>query len=597
MLIKGRRARTAMGVVALAGAAALALAGCTTSGSSPESTATDGAGGGGTVTVAVVNDFTSFNSQTPQGNLDTNGQVAYLNGSYGSGFQYIDNKLNIVHDDTFGTFEKTSDDPLTVKYTLNKDAKWSDGEPLTADDMILAWAIQSGNYDSATFDPESGEVSGGTQYFTYAASTAGLDTTDFPEIGDDNRSITLVYGTPYVDWELVNPIAQPAHIVAKKAGLGSAAELTELMKGLPAGDPSSPTPADPTLQQAASFVNTGYDVTAFPTDKELLVSSGAFTVTGWTPGQSLTLEKNKNYFGGFKPKVDKIVFRIIGDPNAQVTALQNGEVDIINPQASADTLEALENSGADVLTGDQLSYDHLDLNFGSPVFSDIKMRQAFLKTIPRQQILDSIVTPVNPKAEVLNSQIWVPANEPYAESEKNNGSSAYDKVDIEGAKALLAGATPTVRILYNTTNPNRVDEFQAIQASASQAGFVIQDAGSPDWSKLLPGGDYDASLFGWISPGAGYSALAQIFSSQGGGNYNRYTGTNDIALETQTTLDKDKLTDLLMQVDKQTFADAYGLPLFQLPGVFGVSKRVSGVEYTGTQTGPFWNYWEWSVGG
>jgi len=39
-----------------------------------------------------------------------------------------------------------------------------------------------------------------------------------------------------------------------------------------------------------------------------------------------------------KPSVDKIVFRIIPDANAQVTALQNGEVDIINPQASADKL-------------------------------------------------------------------------------------------------------------------------------------------------------------------------------------------------------------------------------------------------------------------
>jgi peptide/nickel transport system substrate-binding protein len=596
MLIKGRRARRAVGVIAAAGAAALALAGCTTSGSAPQSSASAGGGqSGGTVTVAVVNDFTSFNSQTPQGNLDTNGQVGYLNGSYGSGFQYIDNKFNIVHDDTFGKFEKTSDDPLTVKYTLNKDAKWSDGEPLTADDMVLAWAIGSGHYDSATFNADTGEVSGGTQYFTLAGSTAGLDTTDFPEIGDNNMSITLKYSKPYVDWELVNPIAQPAHIVAKKAGLSSAADLTKLLKGLPKGDPSNPAAPDPTLKKAADFVNTGYDVTAFPTDPDLLVSSGAFVVKNWTPGQSLTMEKNKYYFGGLKPKVDKIVFRIIGDPNAQITALQNGEVDVINPQASADTLTALKNTGADVLTGDQVSYDHLDLNFGSPVMSDLKTRQAFLKTIPRQQILESIVTPVNPKAEVLNSQIWLPANKPYAESVKNNGSAEYKDVDIAGAKALLAGATPTVRILYNTNNPNRVDEFQAIQASASQAGFKIVDAGSPDWSKLLPGGDYDASLFGWISPGAGTSAIPQLFSSQGGGNYNKYTSTDKIALETQTTLDKDKLNSLLMQIDKQTFTDAYGLPLFQLPGVFGVSKRVTGVKYMGNQNGPFWNYWEWAV--
>ncbi|MDQ1550568.1 MAG: glutathione transport system substrate-binding protein [Microbacteriaceae bacterium] len=588
--ITRRRARHAIAAIAIAGTAALALAACTTSG-----TTTPSAGTGGTVSVAVVNDFTSFNSSTPQGNLDTNGQVGYLDGSYGTGFQYIDSDFKIVHDTKFGTFEKTSDSPQTVKYTLNKGLKWSDGQPITADDMVLAWAIGSGYYDSATFDPTSGDVTKGTQYFQIAASTAGLDATSFPKVSSDNLSITLTYSTPYVDWELVNPIAQPAHIVAEKAGLKSAADLTKLLKGLPKGDPSNPAAPDPTLDKAAKFVNTGYDVTAFPTDKTLTVSSGPFVVSSWTPGQSLTMTRNKYYAGGLVPKIDSIVFRFIGDASAQVTALQNGEVDVINPQASADTLTALKQAGAKVLTGDQVSYDHLDLNFGSPVFKDKTIREAFLKTIPRQQILDSIVTPVNPKAKVLDSQIFLPANPPYDATVKMNGSSAYDKVDIEGAKALLKGATPTIRILYNTANPNRVDEFQAIQASAAKAGFKIVDAGSPQWSSLLPGGDYDASLFGWISPGAGTSALPQLFSSQGGGNYNKYTGANKDALATQTTLDPKKLITLEQAIDKQTFTDAYGLPLFQLPGVFGTSTRVNGIKYMGNQTGPFWNFWEWSV--
>jgi peptide/nickel transport system substrate-binding protein len=570
--IKGRKVRYAVSAVAVAGVAALALSACTTTGS----TGTSSAAKGGTVTVAVVNDFTSFNSQTPQGNLDTNGQVGYLDGSYGTGFQYIDNNYKIVHDDKFGTFKKISDDPLTVKYTLNKNDKWSDGQPVTADDMVFAWAIASGYYDSAKFD-DQGNVTSGTQYFSIAGSTAGIDSTAFPTVGDNNTSITLKYATPYVDWELVNPIAQPAHIVAKKAGLSSAADLTKLLKTLPKGNPDAP-------------------VTAFPTDKDLLVSSGPFVVSSWTPGQSLTMTQNKYYDGGLKPSVDKIVFRIIPDANAQVTALQNGEVDVINPQASADTLTALKQTSAKVLTGDQASYDHLDLNFGSQVFADPKVREAFLKTIPRQQILDSIVTPVNPKAKVLNSQIWLPNQQPeYGDTVKNNGSSAYDKVDIDGAKALLAGATPTVRILYNTNNPNRVDEFQAISASAAKAGFKVVDAGSPDWSKLLPGGNYDASLFGWISPGAGTAQIPQLFTTNGGGNYNRFSAANDDALATQTTLDTSKLVSLEKNIDKTAFSQGYGLPLFQLPGVFGVNARVDGVKYMGNQNGPFWNFWEWTV--
>ncbi|GAA3872656.1 ABC transporter family substrate-binding protein [Leifsonia kafniensis] len=591
MRIMGK-ARLAVTAIAIAGVAALSLSGCTTA---PKTEPT--AAAGGTATVAVVNEFTSLNSQTPQGNLDTNGQVGYLNGSYGTGFQYIDNEFKIVHDDKFGTMEKTSDDPLTVKYTLNKDLKWSDGEPITADDMVLAWAIASGYYDDATIDPASGEVSSGNQYFSIAASTAGVDTTAYPTVGDDNESIELVYSKPYVDWELVNPIAQPAHIVAKKAGLASAADLTKLIASLPKGDPTAPATPNADFKKAADFVNTGYDVTAFPTDPDLLVASGPFVLSAWTPGQSLTMTRNEHYAAGLTPKVDKIVMRIIGDANAQVTALQNGEVDIINPQASADTLAALKNANATILSGDQVSYDHLDLTFSTDgVFADKSVREAFLKTIPRQQILDAIVTPVNPDAKVLDSQLFLPNQAEYADTVKNNGSSAYGDVDIEGAKALLAGKTPEVKLMYNTTNPNRVDEYQAILASATEAGFKIVDAGSPDWSKKLGDGSYDAVLFGWIAPGAGTSGIPQIFGPVGsGGNYNNYAGTGDLAIETQSTLDKDKLLDLQLQIDKQTFGDAYGLPLFQLPGIFGTSSKIDGVKFMGNQTGPFWNFWEWSI--
>jgi peptide/nickel transport system substrate-binding protein len=66
-------------------------------------------------------------------------------------------------------------------------------------------------------------------------------------------------------------------------------------------------------------------------------------------------------------------------------------------------------------------------------------------------------------------------------------------------------------------------------------------------------------------------------------------------VKSQITLDKDELTKIEQQIDEQTFKDGYGLPLFQLPGVFGATSRVDGIKYNGGQSGPFWNFWEWSV--
>ena len=576
---------------------ALALAGCTTA--PAEETPAES---GGTVTIATTNPFTSFNGDTPDANLDTNGMVGYLTGVSGGlglgGFLRLDKDFSILSNDDFGTIETVSEDPLTVKYTLNEGLTWSDGEPITADDMLVNWAINSGYYNDAEIDASTGDVTnGGTQYFTLAGSTAGLDTTDFPEIGDDNMSMTITYGTPFVDYQLVNPIGKPAHVLAEKAGV-SLEELITTLNDTPKGDTAAPVAPNATLKAAADFWNTGYDVTTMPSDESLLVGSGPFIVTDFQAESSITLEKNPEYKGTMSPAYDQLIIRFIGDPNAQVTALQNGEVNAIQPQPSADTLTALEANSATVHAGNQVAYDHLDLTFGG-VFAEANVREAFLKTIPRQQILDSIITPVNPDAEVLNSQIFLPTDAEYTDAVAASGYDAFTEPDIEGAKALLAGATPTVRILYNTNNPNRVGSFRAIQQSAQQAGFVIEDAGSPDWSSLLGSGSYDASIFGWVSPGAGNAALPQIFKTNGGGNYNLYTNADVDTLvdESQVTVDNDALQQLKIEIDAKTAQDFYGLPLFQTPGLFADNGTVTGIDYFGGQTGIVWNAQEWTLAG
>lgn len=586
MNITRKRLRPLIGAVAVASAVGLALSGCTTSGSTTPTSAA-----GSTITEAQVNEATSFNYNTPQGNLDTNGYIWQM--TQPQFFTLQGDQYNIVHNKDLGSYEKVSDDPLTVKYTLNKGLKWSDGKPMNADDLMLGWAQSSGYYESATLDAD-GNPTKGTQYF---ASAAGFPwSSDIPKVSSDNLSITIKYTQPYVDWELVNPIQFPAHIVAKEAGV-SEADLMKAIQDTPKGDVNNPAPANATLKKAASFINTGYDATSMPKNKDLVVSGGPLMVTGWTPKQSMTFTKNPEYKGDHEVKFNKLVMRFIGDANAQVTALQNGEVDAIQPQASADTVAALKKiKGVNVIQGNQAAYDHLDLNFKSAVFSDPTVRQAFLLTIPREQILKAIVTPVVPTAKVLDSQIWLPGQKEYDNAVKNNGSSAFDKVDIAKAKSLLAGKTPTVKILYNTNNPNRVNAFQAIQASAKQAGFNVTDGGSPDWSTLLTGGDYDASIFGWINPGAGNAQIPQLFQIGNSGNYNNFNNqeASDLAVQSQSTLDPEKLDKIKLQIDGLAFKDGYGLPLFQLPGVFAASSKLQGVKWFGGQNGITWNVWDWS---
>lgn len=583
--------------VSVAAVAALALSACAGNSGNTGSSSTGSAGkDGGSATVVEVNGFTSFNGDTAQGNVDTNGKIAYATHS---GFGYIDDKLNVVKNEKFGKIEKLSDDPLTVKYTVNEGVKWSDGAPVDANDLVLQWASGSAYYDDS-----NAEAKTGTTYFQPAADTSGLNLTSFPEIGDNGRSMTIKYSKPFSDWEVAIGIPNvriPSHIVAQKAGLKDAAALTELMKGLPKGNPAAPVAVNESLKKVADVWNTGFDTKQLPSDTSLFLSNGPYIVKDIQPDQSMTLVRNKDYTWGPAPKLDQITVRYIGSASAQIQALKNGEADIIAPQASADTvqqLEALASQGVTMDKADQLSYDHLDLNYTGPL-ADKNVREAFMKTVPRNDIVNKIIKPLDPEAKPLDSQLFVPAQPKYADTVKNNGSANFQDVDIDGAKKLLNGATPTIRIMYNKDNPNRLNSFTLISQSATQAGFNIVDGGlgGSEWSKALGNGSYDATIFGWINSGVGVSNVPQLFKTGAGNNFNQFSNPEADKLmdELVTTTDKAKQADLQVQIDKLIWDSAYGLPLFQTIGVDAYSDRVTGIKYNPTQTGVWWNVWEWAA--
>ena len=592
------RTSRAVGVAAVA---ALALSACAanTGTETPQESA-EGEATGGNVRVVEVNAFSSFNASSSEGNVDINGVIAYATHS---GFNYINNDLEVVDNEDFGSIEVLSEDPLSVKYTINEGVSWSDGEPVDGGDLLLQWAIESGYFNDATTD-DAGEVVSGATYFDYSGDTAGLALTELPEIGDDGRSITLNYSKPFADYQIAFGVMNeggldtPAHVLAEKGGLADEDALIELIRTEPAGDPASPVER-PEVQAIADFWNTGFDTKSLPTDPSLFLSNGPFIASAMTPDQSMTLTRNEDYDWGPMPKVDEITVRYIGEAPAQVQALQNGEVDIIAPQASADTAEQLEAlEGVTVVRGNELSYDHLDLNF-SGVFEDEAVREAFMKTVPRQQLIDSIIKKLNPDAEPLDSQIFLADQAPYEESAANNGSEAFGEVDIEGAKELLAGATPEVRIMYNRDNPNRLNSYTLIAESASQAGFKIVDGGlgASDWGAALGNGTYDAAIFGWINTGVGVSGVPQIFRTGTGSNFNGFSSPEADELMDQLIVetDPDKQDELQIQIDKLIWDSKYGLPLYQVPGMNAHSDAITGVEYMPNLTGVWWNFWDWQI--
>jgi peptide/nickel transport system substrate-binding protein len=247
--------------------------------------------------------------------------------------------------------------------------------------------------------------------------------------------------------------------------------------------------------------------------------------------------------------------------------------------------------------------EHLDLQVtGSRagVFADERVRRAFLDVVPRQQIVDRLVAPVQQGATVLDSFVLRPGADGYDAAIASNGSAAYRTTHPDAARKLLveAGApSPQVCILYDPSNPRRVAEFQLIQASAARAGFQVLDCSSSSWADLLGvPGSYDAALFAWDTTRLGAAAVGSIYRT--GSKLTNFTGYGDPASDAiidqlGATDDPAQQTKLLTQLDKRLWGAAVGAPLFAYPTLTAVDQSVTGVTRSPLARGVVWNAWAW----
>lgn len=611
-------ARLAAGVGIVA-AGALVLAGCSNPYESEVVENTE-------ITVAYNSGFFHFNDDSSAGNNTANGNIKYMTDT---SFSYYNNTPELVRNTDFGSFEKVSDDPLTVEYTITADAVWSDGVPIDEADMLLQWAAISGNVNEA---------------FSPAATTGYNLVTQLPETGD--KAITFVYDEPYVDWELVGPLGVSAHGTYALAFPDEYADVQAAWDTYAASGEQGDWDAYSTA--AKSFAETAkqsvvdaitnsdeavlaalgeawsnaYGYTSLPDSPAAALTSGAYTIEETVEDQYTTIVANPLYTWGPSPKFERITVRTIADSTTALQALEAGELDIWTGQPTADILQLAEAiDSAEVQTGVQASHEHVDLTvnnggpfdpatYGGDEATALAVRQAFLKTIPRQEIVDKIIVPLNPDAEVRNANLVSPADTVrYPILTETNGSVDYTDVDIEGAIQLLADAgvtTPVeVGFWYPEGNVRRGQEFELIASSAAQAGFQVVDESEPNWEftdpELNPINPHDAVIFAWSQTSLAVGGSDQIYAcyddpNAKGGNYNGYCN-EDVTTALQTlnvTSDYDAQTDLLEQAEAGIWSDAVTIPIFQFPGLLVSSDRVTGVKAMPLSPDYFWNFWEWA---
>jgi peptide/nickel transport system substrate-binding protein len=542
----------------------------------------------GEIKASVEDEFLGYNSNTPETYSTYNSAVT---DRLFSSFYYFGTDGTICTDEAYGTYEAVSEDPLQVEYTLSDEAVWSDGTPVSYADYLLEWAAQA-----VTADGKVTEDASETPLFNHIS---GLTLGDYVPAGPqadsaDAKTFTYDYERVYADWKIQIGSAFPAHVVAEQAGV-STEELVTAIQEL-----------DMTvLEKAAKFWNEGWlSQPGEVPDPAITPVTGQynFKADGWEAGQYITLEANPEYWG--TPAATKeLTLRFVA-ADAQIQALANGDLDVIQPNGpTVDTVTQLEQLGDAVTvdTNQNLTWEHLDFNFGSGIFADsLEAREAFALCVPRQKIVDDLIKPIAPDAVMMNAREVFPFQESYDDVVSQSYDGRYDEVDLEAAKEKFAAAGlkegEKVRIGYAAPNPRRAAEVEAIKSSCDQVGFDIVDSADPEFfDKALPNGDYEVALFAWA--GSGQIASGQnIYATGFPQNYGKYSDeTVDEAWDTlASTTDEAVHAEQTVIIEKQLWDTLFGIPLFAHPGVIAYSSSLSNVQNTATQSGVFWNAEQWS---
>jgi peptide/nickel transport system substrate-binding protein len=559
-------------VAVLAGAPAVvvvALTACT--GSEPPAPAASAIAPDAVIAWAVDQQPTQYNPSSAVTPSPTD--VPLLAGVLGGFWRYRPDGT-VERDPQFGSYRKVSDDPLTIRYTIAARAVWSDGVPIECDDVALAWLANSGVTGDRGFSSQD---------------VARYRDMNRPKCDAGDKVVTISYRTPSADWEAAfgpgSGTLLPAHVVERQAGLTQ--RFVDYLDN----------PTSPDLARAIAFWNSGWTLVPGQVRKDLLLSSGPYLLDSWQAGESITLRTNPRWWG--RPaEVGAITVRFLA-ADQQVEALGAGRLQVIDPVPDAGVVAALRALGARVrvATGDRFSFEHLDFNLGGE-FADRTLREAFARCVPRQQFVDTLVKPLNPAARVLDSRLVLPFQPAYAAVAP--AGRPYDAVDVAGARRLLAGRTPTVRVGWHKDpeqlNPTRLQVVALLKASCGQAGFQIVDAGTPTFlTRELPAGGYDVALFSWTGSPAATSSR-DIYAGGGASNLNGYRSdaVDRLFARLARELDPARRTDLLRQIDAILWRDLPSVPLFADPAIMATTADVAGAEGNPTETGLAWNVAAWA---
>jgi peptide/nickel transport system substrate-binding protein len=580
-------------------------------------------------------EITSLNSSTSDGNTTYNAQLAYLTGS---GFLYYDNQTVLKYNTKLGSMKisKNSSTDFRIKYTLVKGQTWSDGTPITAEDMLLSHITSADEYSKSAGlgDPSTTTAAFDSVGYggTYGENVVGL-----PTVSSDKLSIEVRFKKPLPDWQLLAPGVSPVHALSlladKKVGLQSAAVNTAAKaKFLSAFQKKTKAH----LLAMGKVWTESYNIKTVnsSTNKLLLISNGGFIISSAVADSSVTLIRNSKYKSGpamaTSYPVTKVIIKTIESDTSAVQALRNGEVDLYyntNPTIAGNASLKAQGANITVLTKKGAGYSHFNLRVGEPFGGEDPyrgpffgmsqkakdLRTAFLYVVPRAQMVANFIQPLDPSGPVIkpmDTHFAFQGTTEYNTITKATGMAKYttgtqaDRTAL--ALALVKKYYPTasadnsvvnVKLMFANASALRVSLAQLIKAEAAKAGFNVDITGSANFSADISNVEYDATMFGYGLTSVSQATATAIYKSNGGNNaygWNSAVIDQNVQKLESSILTPAQATAARIAIEKISVANGYGFPLYQNLTTAASNKALKNFKPAPLGANLVWNYWEWN---
>ncbi|MDZ4267944.1 MAG: ABC transporter substrate-binding protein [Mycobacterium sp.] len=484
-----------------------------------------------------------------------------------TGFNYHGPDGQIVGDHDFGSIAVVGRTPLILDYEIKPEAVYSDGKPITCDDMVLAWVSQSGRFP--WFD---------------AASRAGY--TDIASVdcapGQKKARVSFAQDRPFTDYGQLFAATSmmPSHVIADELGLGEGGVTTALLNN-----------DGPVIERIAKVWNTTWNLSP-DLDVKRFPSSGPYKLESVTDEGAVVLAANDKWWGT-KPVTGKVTVWP-RSPEVQ-DRVNEGGYDVVDIAAGS--------SGTLNLPDDYVRTDAPSSGVEQLIFAPqgplaaVPARRALALCTPRDVIARNATVPVS------DSRLNAAIEDAYGTAETPPEAGRFAVADPDAARAELGGRPLTVRIGYQTPNARLAATVGAIAKSCGPAGITVEDAaGENVGPPALRNNEIDvllASTGGAAGSGSSGSSVVDAYSlhSGNGNNLPRYANEriDGIIATMAVTSDPKEVARLLGEAGPILWADMPTLPLYRQQRTLLTSTKMYAVSGNPTRWGAGWNMDRWKL--